>query len=176
MSGINRKYQNESYRLSQKGQLCVFISHQKSDTKACSEIAEYLKSSGINVYFDEYDSDLRLAVQEDNPKKVVDAIKVGINNSTHMLCVISPYPTSKWVPFEVGYGYDSTEVMVLTLKGIKKNESPHYARAATVIRDIYDINKFVENRKGKFVLESRNFSDHNSIVHPLSNIMDSIIT
>lgn len=177
MSGINRKYINESLRLSQKGQLCVFISHQKSDTLACIEIAKFLNSSGIDVYFDEYDSDLRIAVQEDNPKKVVDAIRIGINNSTHMLCVISPNTLySKWVPFEVGYGYDSTEVMVLTLKGIKKNELPHYVRAATVIRDIYDINKFVENRKGKFVLESRNFSDHNSIVHPLSNIMDSIIT
>ncbi len=177
MSGINRKYLNESYRLGRKGQLCVFISHQKSDTDACSKIAEYLKSSGIDVYFDEYDTDLRLAVQEDNPKKVVDAIKIGINNSTHMLCVISPNTLySKWVPFEVGYGYDSTEVMVLTLKGIKNSELPHYVRAATVIRDIYDINKFVENRKGKFVLESKNYSDYNSTFHPLSNVMDSIIT
>ena len=177
MSGINRKYYDESYRLSRRGELCVFISHQKSDTAACAKIAEFLKSSGIDVYFDEYDSDLRIAVQEDNPKKVVDAIKIGINNSTHMLCVISPNTLySKWVPFEVGYGYDSTEVMVLTLKGIKKDDLPHYVRAATIIRDIYDINKFVENRKGKYILESKNYSDYSSVIHPLHNIMDKIIT
>ena len=177
MSGINRKYLNESSRLSRKSQLCVFISHQKSDTSACNKIAEFLKSSGIDVYFDEYDSDLRIAVQEDNPKKVVDAIRIGINNSTHMLCVISPNTlNSKWVLFEVGYCYDSTEVMVLTLKGINKENLPHYVRAAKVIRDIYDINKFVEDRKGKYILEARNFSDYSSKEHPLNNIMDKIIT
>lgn len=177
MSGINRKYLNESSRLSRKEKLCVFISHQKKDTKQCSEIAKYLKSVGIDVYFDEYDSDLRIAVQVDNPKKVINAIKKGINNSTHMLCVISPNTLySKWVPFEVGYGYDSTQVMVLTLKGIEKVDLPHYARAVPVIRDIYDMNKFVENNKGKSILESRNVTNYQSKTHPLNNIMDDIIT
>jgi hypothetical protein len=177
MSGVNRKYLNESLRLRKSNELCVFISHQKKDTKECSEIAEFLKSVGIDVYFDEYDSDLRIAVQDDDPKKVVDAIRKGIKNSTHMLCVISPNTLySKWVPFEVGYGYDSTQVMVLTLKGIAKGDLPHYARAVPVIRDIYDINKFVENNKGKYILESRNFSDYQAKSHPLSNVMDKIIT
>lgn len=177
MSGINRKYLNESARLRRSSELCVFISHQKKDTKECSEIAEFLKSVGIDVYFDEYDSDLRIAVQNDDPKKVVNAIKKGIKNSTHMLCVISPNTLySKWVPFEIGYGYDSTQVMVLTLKGISKADLPHYARAVPIIRDIYDINNFVEINKGKYILESRKFSDYKSISHPLSNIMDKIIT
>jgi len=176
MAGINRKYLNESYRIRRRGKLCVFISHQKKDTEDCRKIADYLTSVGIDVYFDEYDNDLKIAVQSDNPKNVVDAIKTGINNSTHMLCVISPNTLfSKWVPFEVGYGYDSTKVFVLTLKGIKNSELPHYIRAVPVIRDIYDLNTFIQNHKSRFILESRNFTKYNSLNHPLNSVMDKII-
>jgi hypothetical protein len=177
MSGINRKYLNESGRLNRQGKLCVFISHQKKDSTYCSKIADYIKSVGLDVYFDEYDTDLKIAVQNDNPKKVVNAIKIGIQNSTHMLCVISPNTLySKWVPFEVGYGYDNTKILVLTLKGIKKEDLPHYVRAVPVLRDIYDINRFIENQKDRFIFESRNFYDYNSQFHPLREVMDRIIT
>ena len=176
MLGVNRKHLNESLRIRKRSELCVFISHQKKDTKECFKIARFLKSTGIDVYFDEYDSDLKIAVQDNDPKKVVDAIKKGIKNSTHMLCVVSPNTLySKWVPFEVGYGYDSTQVMVLTLKGITSDDLPHYVRAVQLIRDIYDINKFVENNKGKYILESRKYSDYNSRIHPLSQVMDKMI-
>lgn len=177
MSGLNRKYLNESDRIIIRGKLCIFISHQKRDTEACRKIAEYLKSVGIDVYFDEYDRDLKIAVQEDNPKKVVNAIKIGIKNSTHMLCVISPNTLdSKWVPFEVGYGYDITKVVVLTLKNIKNSQLPHYIRAVPIIRDIHDINKFIENQKGKPILESKKYDNYNSALHPLYGVMDGIIT
>ena len=177
MPGINRKYLNKSVRLIRQNKLCVFISHQKKDTAHCSQIADYLKSVGLDVYFDEYDTDLKIAVQNDNPKQVVNAIKLGIQSSTHMLCVVSPNTLySKWVPFEVGYGYDNTEILVLTLKGIKKEDLPHYVRAVPLIRDIYDINRFIENKKEKFILESRNFSNYNSQLHPLRDVMDRFIT
>jgi hypothetical protein len=174
---VNRKYMNETYRLSNHNDLCVFISHQKKDSSACSKIADYLKESGIDVYFDEYDSDLKIAVQSEKPKQVVNAIKAGINNSTHMLCVISPNTLySKWVPFEVGYGYDITKVLVLTLKGIKSTDLPDYIKAVPIIRYIYDINKFIKEKKGEYILEARKFSDYSSYSHPLINLMDSIIT
>lgn len=177
MTGINRKYLNESLRVGRKDKICIFISHQKKDATICKKIADYLISIGLDVYFDEYDSDLKIAVQNDNPKKVVDAIKIGINNSTHMLCVISPNTLySKWVPFEVGYGYDNTQIKVLTLKGIKTTDLPQYIRAVPIIRDIHDLNKFIENNKHKFIFESRKFSDYNNINHPLINVMDNIIT
>jgi len=94
-----------------------------------------------------------------------------------MLCVISPATLySKWVPFEVGYGYDKTDLATLTLKGIKNSDLPDYIKTKPIIRDIYDINKFVERHMGKPVLERKMFSDHNSSYHPLNNVMDSIIT
>jgi predicted metal-dependent phosphotriesterase family hydrolase len=57
----------------------VFISHQKQDRGPCIEIAKYLKDSGIEVYFDEFDKDLQQADQSNDPKGVVNAIKKGIN-------------------------------------------------------------------------------------------------
>ncbi len=153
----------------------VFISHQKRDRDAAQKIADYLIDLGISVYFDEYDKGLRIATTSN---QIVDAIQKGIHNSTHMLCIISPNTlTSKWVPFEVGYGYDKTDLATLTLKGIKNSDLPDYIKVAPVIRDIYDINKFVEDKfRKKYLLESRNFSNYNNIYHPLNQVMDSIIT
>lgn len=153
----------------------VFISHQKKDRDEAKTIADYLKGIGISVYFDEYDRELQIAT---SPKAVVNAIKKGINNSTHMLCLISKNTLySKWVPFEVGYGYDKTDLATLTLKGIKNSDLPDYIKVAPIIRDIYDINKFIDDKfKKKYILESKNFSDYNSSYHPLNSVMDAIIT
>ncbi|HMO33117.1 MAG TPA: toll/interleukin-1 receptor domain-containing protein [Lacibacter sp.] len=155
----------------------VFISHQKRDREEAKKIADYLKSVNIEVYFDEFDKELQQADLENNPKAVVAAIKKGINSSTHMLCIISPNTlTSKWVPFEVGYGYDTTDLATLTLKGIKNYDLPDYIKTKPIIRDIYDINKFVEKQGKKTILEAKMFSEYSSSRHPLSGIMDSIIT
>lgn len=156
----------------------VFISHQKSDRDAAKKIADYLISFGISVYFDEFDRELQQADATNNPQGVVAAIKKGINTSTHMLCVVSPNTLhSQWVPFEVGYGYDQTTLATLTLKGIKTSTLPDYIKTKPIIRDIYDINKFVKDNGFGRLFESKTFSnDHSSSYHPLSSVMDSIIT
>lgn len=153
----------------------VFISHQKQDRNPCALIAEYLNTVGIGVYFDEFDNELQIATQNNDSKGIVKAIKKGIDQSSHMLCVISPNTLySKWVPFEVGYGYDKTDLATLTLKGIKNSDLPDYIKVAPIIRDIYDINEFVKKHGNKYIFESRNFAAYKE--HPLSNVMDSIIT
>jgi TIR domain len=138
---LNRAYLRDSNKLESRKQWgilqnvkCVFISHQKADKDICRSIANYLISAGIDVYFDEYDQDLRIANQTQNPKAVTKAILKGIQNSSHMLCVVSPNTLdSKWVPFEVGFGYDKTKLGVLLLKGIKKEQLPDYIRAVDLI-------------------------------------------
>ena len=156
----------------------VFISHQKRDREEAKKIADYFRSVGIPVYFDEYDRDLQRATQGGNSKEIVKAIEKGIQSSSHMLCIISKNTLySQWVPFEVGYGYDKTDLATLTLKGIKSSDLPDYIKVAPIIRDIYDLNKFVENKfQKKYILESKNFSNYKSILHPLHDIMDPIIT
>lgn len=155
----------------------VFISHQKKDKEKAKEIADYLTSVNIDVYFDEFDRELQIAERDNNPKGVVAAIKRGIQSSTHMLCVISPNTLhSKWVPFEVGYGYDNTELAILTLRGIKNSDLPDYIKTAPIIRDIYDINVFVKKHGNNYIFESKNYSDYKNYSHPLQNVMDAILT
>lgn len=179
---VNWHYLNESTARGKKslGQKCIFISHQKSDTEACREIADYLNEAGVDVYFDEYDTDLRIHRESKNPQGVTDSIRKGINLSTHMLCVISPRTlTSSWVPFEVGYGFDKTKLGVLTLKGISKSNLPDYVKTAKfIVRDIYDVNQLVSdvrNIKEEWLMENRAIKNFSASAHPLSNYMDSII-
>lgn len=183
MAGINifnsnTRYQTRAQAVS-AGVKCVFISHQKRDKDAAKKIADYLLNAGIDVYFDEYDYDLKIQHQNGNPKAVTKSICNGINNSSHMLVVISPNTiASTWVPFEIGYGYDKTELSVLCLKGIPKGTLPEYVRAAPIIRDIYDLNNYISSRTGKTkerLIETKMFSAYDNIYNPLSSVMDSCI-
>lgn len=69
----------------------------KSPKKRCDtakKIADYFITSGIDVYFDEYDT----KIDRTRPYSVVSAIKTGIRNSTHMLCLLSQNALdSKWI-------------------------------------------------------------------------------
>lgn len=182
MPSINRKKINENDISLRKflGLKCVFISHQKNDTEYAKKIADFLLNNEIDVYFDEYDEDLKGTNQYSQPDKVTNAILKGINSSSHMLVIVSPNTMySNWVPFEIGFGYDKTDLGVLTIKGIEKGKLPSYLRAAKRIRDIYDINLFVERLTGKKeddLKKSFVFEHYNSSYHPLKNIMDEIIS
>jgi len=183
MAGINRLYYPTKYHSRAQvvalGVKCVFISYQKKDRDAAIKVSEYLQHAGIDVYIDIYDSELRIQHQNDNPKEVTNAICKGINNSSHMLALISPQTMySTWVPFEIGYGYDKTDLGVLCLKGIPQGKLPEYVRTATIVRDIYDLNGLIEKLSGKkkeILLETNMMIDYNSYLNPLSNVMDSII-
>ena len=173
------KYQSRNQFLA-LGVNCVFISHQKKDSSAARKVADYLENAGIDVYFDEYDNELRISHQSGNPKDVTKAILTGINNSSHMLVIVSLNTlSSTWVPFEIGYGYDKTELGVLCLKGIPKGSLPEYVRTAPIIRDIYDLNNLIGRLTGKqsqVLLESKKMSDYSNSANPLSSVMDSIIS
>lgn len=183
MAGLNRfyyptKYQSRSQILA-LGVKCVFISYQRKDREAAIKIAEYLQGAGIDVYIDIYDKELKIQHQNGNPKEVTKAICNGINNSSHMLVLVSPDTmVSTWVPFEIGYGYDKTDLGVLCLKGIPKGKLPEYVRTATIVRDIYDLNGLIERLSGKkkeLLLETKMMSDYNSYSNPLLSVMDSLI-
>lgn len=180
---LNRFYYPTKYESRAKvialGVKCLFISHQQKDKDAARKIADYLINAGVDVYFDEYDGDLRINHQSNNAKAVTDSIRKGINNSSHMLVLASPNTLySSWVPFEIGYGYDKTSLYVLCLKGIPKGGLPEYVKSATIIRDIYDLNILTANISGKgtdILLKSNMISDFNSNLNPLLNVMDSLI-
>tara|TARA_R110002051_G_scaffold58469_1_gene107684 strand:- start:1766 stop:2314 length:549 start_codon:yes stop_codon:yes gene_type:complete len=179
MAGINRalKLNESKARINLLANVkCVFISHHKSDMEYCKKVAAYIMKAGIDVYLDEYDYDLKHQAQTNNPAGVVRCIKKGINNSSHMLCVISPSTIySKWVPWEIGYGYDKTTLGALTLKGISATLLPDYIKTVPVIRGTKSLNQYISNITGysEGYLETYNYINKNSTIgHSLDEVMD----
>lgn len=166
----------EALKISNVFNPCIFLSHQKGDSSVTKIIADYIISLGIDVYFDEYDVDAKIANQTNNPKAVTKAILKGIQISSHMLCIVSQNTIkSSWVPFEIGYGYDKTQVGVLMLKSVDFNNLPEYLKSVDIyIRDIYDINDFLEKVNKIFRIEKKghNYDDPN---HPLLSYMERFI-
>ena len=181
--GLNRYYWPKKFssraEFLKQGVKCVFISHQKQDRVQAKKVADYLIQVDIDVYFDEYDEELRLQHQENNPRLVTNSILKGINNSSHMLVIVSPNTIkSEWVPFEIGYGYEKIELSVMCLKGIPKGGLPEYIRTAKIIRDLYDLDALIRNlSKSNITLltEKRKFFAHGDNNNPLKNVMDSLI-
>jgi hypothetical protein len=180
---LNRYYYPTKYESRTKvlalGIKCVFISHQQRDKDAAKKIADYLINIGIDVYFDNYDKDLKIHHQTNNAKAVTDSIRKGINNSSHMLVIVSPNTLhSTWVPFEIGYGYDKTDLNVLCLKGIPKGSLPEYLKSAEIVRDIRDFNKYVSktsNVPENILLETKKIFSFTNQINPLNSIMDTLI-
>jgi hypothetical protein len=93
-----------------------------------------------------------------------------------MLCVISPNTIySKWVPWEIGYGYDKTTLGALTLKGIATTSLPDYIKTVPVIRGTKSLNQYISNITGysEGYLETYNYINKNSTIgHSLDDVMD----
>jgi hypothetical protein len=180
---LNRYYYPTKYESRSKvlslGIKCIFISHQQKDKNEAKEIADYFINAGIDVYFDAYDTDLKNSHQINNAKAVTDSIRKGINNSSHMLVLVSPNTLySTWVPFEIGYGYDKTDLYTLCLKGIPKGGLPEYLKAGKIIRDVWDINHFISNVSNvnkEFLFESKKIFSYDKLDNPLRSVMDSLI-
>jgi len=179
MAGINRAAKDfrifSESRKHQKVQ-CVFLSHQQNDKAVCRKISDYLLAADIDVYFDEDDEDLKIYRQANRSQGVVDSIRKGIHNSSHMLVVISPNTiNSKWVPWEVGYGYDSTDLGVLTLKGINDTDLPDYLKTTLIIRGTKSLNAYLAKITGKIqpLMESADLiKSYSTANHPLDNYLD----
>ena len=171
MAGIN--YKSKYFEnLYQEDTKCIFISHQKADSSAAKQIADYLLTAGINVYFDEYDNTLELT----NPYSVVNGIRNGLRHSTHVLVLLSENALkSKWIPWEVGYAYDSKQVISLTLKEISTTQLPEYLQITTIIRGTKSLNELISTllhtTESNLIYEQKMFSA--SIPsHPLDNILN----
>lgn len=165
----------EMYQLPEKP--CVFISHKREDTKDCEKIAEYLMDANVNVYFDKYDDSLSRYASEEDADKLTETIRKGIDESTHMLCVVSEMTyKSYWVPFEVGYGYCRIKLGILTLKDMAEADLPDYMKTSDVIiRGTKSLNDFIAQLLGqkRDILESQGIIKKSSVEsHPLDKILN----
>lgn len=173
-SDINERYLNHK-PIPPRSNPRVFISHQKKDSKEAEVVANYLLNAGIDIYFDQYDK----SIDRSEPYSVVNAIKRGIENSSHMLVLFSPNTfESMWVPWEIGYAYNSPVALnVLRLKGVAKEKLPEYLKVVKVILDIWDLNQLISNltniTREQLLTEGR-IKKYSDIIHPLRQYMDSI--
>ena len=168
-----RDYYNGNLPRPSLGKPRVFISHQKKDSDAARAIADYLQDAGIDVYFDQYD----MSINRLDPQSVVNAIKRGIENSSHMLVLFSSNTFgSMWVPWEIGYAYNSVVILnVLCLKGIEKDKLPEYLKVVNTVMSIYQFNNLIASirrtTRDQLILEKSSFSENNT-THMLNNIVD----
>jgi hypothetical protein len=161
---------------------CVFISHQKEDTRFASAVANFFMSKKIDVYFDEDDNDLKFARQSNNPKEVTKSILTGIKASNYMLVIVSENTyKSLWVPFEIGFAYDKiTGLKILRHKGIEKNELPAYLKTTEILNGYISLDRFITKIKAANKIyeelekggKIKSFSEKSS-VHSLHNFLNS---
>ena len=189
IDGINRAFDSDLKslveqfsRLAKKTPVkvpCIFISYQRDDENYAKDIADYINKQKIDVYFDLNDKDLKFHNQNDNPKEVVNSISKGLNQSDYMLVIISPdTKNSVWVPFEVGYAFETKGDNMKTLrhKGISKSSLPQYLKVKEMLNGTLSLDIFLQKIKNSFrVYESveektKVFSDYYS--NPLSKYLD----
>ena len=147
--GRNYLTLNESERRlfsSSASQPCVFISHKKEDADFARHLSDYVMERGINVYFDE--NDPILAKEHKSPGEVVNAIKKGLEKSTHMIIVLSKKTLeSNWVPWEVGFASaKDKEYRLLRLNDVL-GEVPEFYKVAKILNDYDDLNKYLASMK-----------------------------
>jgi len=125
---------------------CVFISHKKEDADFARNLSDYVMERGINVYFDE--NDPILAKEHKSPDEVVNAIKVGLEKSTHMIIVLSKMTLeSNWVPWEVGFASaKDKEYRLLRLNDVY-GEIPEFYKVAKILNDYDDLDKYLVSMK-----------------------------
>jgi len=161
---------------------CVFISYQRKDEEYASDVADYITSKQLDVYFDLEDIDLKQINQTENPLAVTNSIKKGLNQSDYMIVIVSPNTyRSLWVPFEVGYAYDKKgdKMKILRHKGIIKSTMPAYLKVKELLNGTTSLNRFLNTIRTKhFIYESlekggkiKSFSAFNS--NPLNKYLDN---
>lgn len=144
-----------------KSKRCVFISHKNEDKEAAIAIGNYLTDIvGIDIYLDINDDDLSVAVENNNDQKIVDAIQVGLDCSSHLLCIISENTKSSWwVPYELGYA-DKQEVDIAILKLKDVEDIPSYLK---IKKTLYDVDDFLRYASGlvmySFIIGEKCYAD-----------------
>lgn len=150
--GKNRAYSciNESSNLSFLSSLskCIFISHKYEDLEAAQAVADYITDYGFDVYLDDRDQSLQKAVKRNDPRKIVECIERGLNNSSHILVLVTDNTrTSWWVPYETGYAKKGKkEIASLLLK--KADEFPDYLKIEAMLHGFDDLTKYLNEMQG----------------------------
>ncbi len=106
-------------------------------------VAEALLDMGVNIYFDERDVILQTAVAAEHDAAIVKCIENGLDNSTHLLGLITENTfQSWWVPYEIG-GATGRKRTCGHLVSSKVTKLPSYVKVAPLLLDIDGLAEWV---------------------------------
>lgn len=93
-----------------------------------------------------------------------------------MLCILSNNALeSKWMPWEIGYGYDRTQLYGLTVKELAESTLPEYLQIVPILRGTKSLNEFLERVCGKpswQMLNENLYVRNSELNHPLDNYLN----
>lgn len=135
-----------SYSVSSKNKPCIFISHRSLDKDMVIKIGNYIMKAGIDIYLDIYDQNLQRADEAGDDRAITLYIQKGIEESSHIMCLLSPQTVgSWWVPYEIGFGEKADKkISSLKLKSLSDNSIPSYIKVRKCLRNIRDLNNYLE--------------------------------
>ncbi|MGK3982333.1 toll/interleukin-1 receptor domain-containing protein [Sorangium sp. So ce136] len=145
MAGKNRFFRgglNERSVIKADGRpagTCVFISHKWEDQEVARLVAKEMEALGLDYWLDVDDDDCMAAAREGNEDAICRAVERGLQNSTHLLALISKRTKgSWWVPFEIGAARAYSRTLVfLVHKDVA--DRPAWLSLGTVIGDKFDL-------------------------------------
>ncbi len=159
---------------------CIFLSHISIDKQTAITIGNYIMESGdIDIYLDVYDEKLQQAANTGNPVMVTQFIEKGLEQSTHIMCIVSKSTVqSWWVPYELGFGKRAyKELSTLALKDAEY--LPEYLSIGVVIKGTMSLNEYlkkVANSKSltgaSFYAMNEHLIPHSQSNHPLDNYLN----
>lgn len=154
MAGINRALNSvkknfalyETAEMRNKLRNCVFISHKYEDKSKAKVIGDYLmKILNLDIYLDENDEGLQDAIKRDDDRNIALSINRGIEESTHILCIISDSTKlSWWVPYEIGYAKrHGVDIASLKLKEI--STIPSFLKIETTLNNRNELRNYYKS-------------------------------
>lgn len=124
--------------------ICLFLSHISIDKNAAIAIAEYIMNAGFDVYLDVYDEKLQRAVNAGDAGKITEYIEQGVENCSHMICLVSDNTVrSWWVPYELGFGKKAgKDLATLALRDVPV--LPEYLAIGKILQGTPSLNRYLE--------------------------------
>lgn len=154
---------------------CVFVSYHSKDRVAAAAIADHVRESGLEVYFDQTDATLQAADAASDHRRIVECIEQGLGRATHLLSIISARSAdSWWVPWEAGNARARhREARHLLLEEV--NELPSFFQLDPPLLDQIDLNIWLNTipRRGG-IFETRKAMREASLDAYVARVRDTI--
>ncbi|MCK6565115.1 MAG: toll/interleukin-1 receptor domain-containing protein [Dehalococcoidia bacterium] len=176
MAGRNRYFPgrlNEQVMLkaaSAATSVCVFISHKWEDKEAAQVVARELAELGIDYWLDIDDDASVSAAQARDDKALSEAIERGIQNSSHLLALLTPRTKgSWWVPYEIGAARAYSRSLVFLIHKDLKDRPAWLSLGQKVIASKPDLDAWAETLTSNHrLIEMRKAASYRSIDSVLS--------